>query len=380
MKVKIYTIISIILYHIIFVNIAYLQLYNIITYIFMFFVAIFLLYKVKIVFKENLKINIVMSLFCIIICISSLYNVLNFHRGIIYASKIFETFLVFEFLKKIDVVKKVMKIYVILSIIYCLLNDFISIIFPELFLKHDSNYFLGDKFTVAYMHIMLIVFYISYKGLKKSKYNKVIYMFIFWSIMASIFVDCSTALIGNILLILLFIIPDRVKVKIFNIKILLLLLLISGTFWITYKSLLNNSYVSDFITGTLNRSLTLTGRTVIYENVWSVISKKIWLGYGLGNSYELLMKLIAASNTQNGFLESMFQYGALGTIMSAILIIIVVKMFENANKKILAYPILMCIYIFLILSSIEITINICFWGMVAILVSYSDINKQKEEK
>ena len=147
MKVKISTIMSILVYHIIFINLYYVHNYSLLVYIFSFALMFLLLINAKyFVNKRYLKINIILFLFLGVMLVSTLYNNMNIHRGILQIIKILEIFLFWEYIHQVSQEKSTVKTFFILTLVYSILNDIIMFIRPDMFLANDSNYLLGNKF------------------------------------------------------------------------------------------------------------------------------------------------------------------------------------------------------------------------------------------
>lgn len=380
MKIKVSSIMAILLFHIIFINIYYISFYNYIVLIFSLILILYLIPKIKIFLNEKYKkINTLLLCYCGIIIISSFYNYINVQWGIFYVIKLINLFLFFEYIHQKKEEKNIIRIFTFLTFAYVLLNDFIMILRPDLFYVYDLNYLLGNKFPISYLHLVLVVFYIYNKENDSSIYYKFItILFYILGIVVSIFTECTTGLIGFIIFPIIYLFNKNKKKKI-NAELFILTLIISCTILLIFSSIIKLKPIEYIITNILHEDITLTGRTDIYENVFYVINDKWLLGYGYGNSYDVMFKEVGYANTQNALLEYWIMTGFLGMVL---LILLIYKIIKNYNQNM--NSIIACLYVFIILGSVEITICLTFFGLLAIINNgeseKNQIANRKEER
>ena len=82
--------------------------------------------------------------------------------------------------------------------------------------------------------------------------------------------------------------------------------------------------LGDFITNTLNKSLTFTGRTYIWDFVLNIIRDSWFLGFGRGTDI-IGQNFSYASEAHNGFLEVLLYTGAIGLIFFVMILLKVAK-------------------------------------------------------
>lgn len=373
-EIKPSTIIAFLLYHAIFVNLKYINGYGTLKYIGLGIVTIFLLFRIKIFMKKKyLKTNIVLLAFSLTLIISAVYNKdvygnRSFLIGIFHAIAIMNVFLFFEYLNSINKIKSGIDIFYKLSLFYVIITDLIIVFIPKIFLNFH-NYFVGNKFDVSYLHIILLILFYQRNENKIREIKVIKFKFcliLLLSIFISIKTECTTALLGCLIIIGLIIISNIKFIKkcLMSNKIMIIALLISDTILLFTASILSNEYVSYFIVNILNEDITLTGRTRIYEDLAKVLNENMALGYGYGNSYFVLMEKIYAPNAQNGLLESIVNYGIIGTVLMMILMYVSMRGISSKTKF---YPIILLIYVYIFLSSVEITLGITILPLFAIL-------------
>ena len=245
---------------------------------------------------------------------------------------------------------------------------------PDMFLANDSNYLLGNKFQVSYFHILLLAFYMYYVKDKKDKKNVVFKtIFAVLAICICLYTECTTALIGALLFLIIYVATKNNHKKIKPIFIMVLLI-VSCSILILFSNIVHLKPIEYIIVNLLHEDITLTGRTYIYDNIFSVIGNKWLLGYGYGNSYDIMFEQLHLPNTQNALLEYWLDSGILGVTL---LLVLIYNIFKDYNKNI--NSIVIYLYVFSILGCIEVTIDIIYIALLAML-NIGKVNKINNEK
>lgn len=370
MKINIINIMAFIIYHIIFVTFSYVDNYNVIVLALEILMLFLLCLKIKVIInKKFAKINILLIAFIFIIFIGTIRSGSTFMRGIIFGIKVLEIFIFCEYAYQKNKIDSVIKTFFYLTLFYVIITDILLISVPSLFMRYN-NYFVGNKFYVSYLHILLFTFYMCLPK-KNKRFTIILYAY---SIIISIIVNCNTALIGAILIALLYLLKDRFNLV--NPALIIIVILVSSSILFMFRGILNYKPIQFFIVEILNEDLTLTGRLEIYDNDLEIISKKLFLGYGYGNSHDVMYDAIKAPNTQNGLLECVLNFGILGTF---ILLLIIYNVFKNYDKNKNKIPLIIYIYAFSILGMVEVTINITYIAVIA-LINNGFIKEKGEDR
>ena len=157
------------------------------------------------------------------------------------------------------------------------------------------------------------------------------------------------------------------------------ILLVCCSFMYVFEIVLSNEIVQDFIVNTLGRSLTLTGRTRIYNKLPELLYKRLWTGYGFGSSYEICMQYGSFPNTQNGIAEWVLQVGLPATVILVVLIYVVIHMLHKSEMSGKAgIPGIFVLYVLAFLASVEVTINLAYFFWLAVLVGIALENEVRE--
>lgn len=374
MKVKISTIIAILLYHVVFVQLYYINIYNYFVYLGIVIIALFILSKYKTIKNDFKKSNFILFLWSIIVLISSIYN--QSISGVLFIIKIVECFLVMEYFGSKKQTNSVIDIFFWLTLFYTIINDLILLRGPLLKYGYNEYYLIGNKFSVGLFHISLLVFYLQKNILviNKDTSKKVIFLILFvFSLAISFKVECSTTVLANVFIFLFVLLPKKIKKKLYNPKVMLLILIFSASVLFLFSSVLNIGIIKYIIVDLLGENIELTGRMVIYQKIPDLILKNIWLGYGYGNSSSILMDEMGAPNTQNGILECIFNYGIIGTILLVLLIYYIFYKTQKNDADLSNFPLIGYVYIFILISSVEVSIGV----PIMVLLSMLNMNKYK---
>lgn len=364
MVIKIFSIISFLIYHVTLVDLYYIKFYKYIELAFaLLALAMLVIKKQEDMYKKDSKINVCVIIFAIIIVISSVINKQNMQRGILYALKIVDVFLFGQYIIYLKKEKEVLSIFYKLTLFYVLFTDFLLLCIPNLFVKFEYHYLVGDKFYVTYLHIFLIVFSMTLNE-KRKKY--IIYYIL--SFFIALKVQCTTAIVGLAILAIL----DWTKQKKMKRDTLVSILIVLCLIFILGSSIYKMEIFQSIIVNVFKKDPTLSGRFYIYNNILPILSEKLMLGHGYGNSYEILMEVLGYPNTQNGLMECIFDYGILGTIF---FLILMKAQLKKSNSKNIYQPLYYCLVVFSILAMIEITLDIRFILFLAII----NFEKRKEK-
>jgi len=142
------------------------------------------------------------------------------------------------------------------------------------------------------------------------------------------------------------------------------------------------AYNVDFIFHILGRNTTLTGRTFLWQEVWGMIQKHPWLGYGYDSFWlgrEGLSKSIwqiirwTPDNAHNGYLDLWLQLGLLGVVLFAVSFITslfkAIALIRRENGWIEMFPLLFLIFMAIhnITESTILFRNQIFWILYVLI-------------
>lgn len=382
LTISVYSIIGILLYIVTFFNTKYFD-YNTLRYLLIVLVAVMLVAKApKSVFMDNLGLNVLVILFLVATLWSSFSSNYGTDRNLRLASIVFcvvfvEMVFFLEIVAKKNMVLLCIKAWYRCAVVISLLTDILALTQGSI----DGNYFVGTKFAVVYQHLFLLMLFMivnSSSFMKKNSLNNYRVKFIFYALLIlnviiSLYVDCMTGVIGTALFFIFSLLVRYNSKMMASSGVFIGAILASFAFmWIVPNILLNEN-VAYFITNKLNRSLSLTGRTLIFESIPQIMQGKWLLGFGYGSSYEICQRYIGFADTQNALMEWIMQIGVLGSIL---LCLILCYCINRLHKNIVictewVWP-LAFVYTYVVLGTIEITYSYQFIGILLVLYALSE--------
>ena len=265
----------------------------------------------------------------------------------------------------------------IILFVYCVLNDMLMFAMPGKFMG-SGNYILNNKFYIAYLHIVLLAFY----GCKQNR-NRIFYLAM-WiiSIIVCSNMGSSTGITGLVIMFILSHIPYGWYEKLKRPVVAFITMLVCSVILLLKDSILTLAPVQFIVTNLLNETLDLNSRTYIYAVLWKVLQIKPWFGFGAENNFNvcqqflLISKNEAAPDAQNGLADWLISYGRIGTV---ILIILVILCFKKVQKN-KSYMLMVGLYIFFVLSSVEIDYDSIFFFLLAAYTYLTPENDYIEER
>ena len=340
--------------------------------------------------KEFIHINGMLLLFAVVMLYPSFLYMNNYERNPLLATIVFwmiqaETFLVMEVMCTEKKISTVVQFYYRLILLWVIITDVLTVLFPNAFTTRSGNYLVGTKFTVSYLHLLMIAVTMTYNRMfKKDKYasKSILFVMLIWSAIIIVRAQCNTGLIGLGILFVMMAIPKQIQQKLCSPVLFTVAVVLSTAFSFGYEVVLANPAVQHFVSVYLKRELTLTGRTYIYSMMPKVLNGHYTIGYGYGTTYEVCKHFIGFSDTQNAVLEWIVQLGAVGTIVLIAVFLVAFAKFKKCKETQTNdyMPLIAYIYCMVLLGTVEITIDNLFFGVVALAygIACYKINGEKE--
>ena len=384
-KTSIYLAIQLfLLYHIVFIKFPYISIYTTIQRLAIIFLFIIILpYSIQCLKKTNLTIKSLLVFYIVIVLISSIINRNNMIitntvvSGISYVLTIIELFVVFSTVREKRSIEFIVRVFLFFTIFYIVATDLLIFVNHDMFL--GEYYLIGNKFNVGYKHLELIVLLLMKRNINLLKnrnnifLNSILIISIISGIIFSYLVDSTTGIISIVILGLLLLLKDKL---LYNSLFFVSILIGSSLVVIFINRLLTLGIVENFIVNVLHKNITLTGRTIIYDSIPKLIKGHLLFGYGYNTAYEVWTKYVSyMPNAQNGLINCVFEQGLIAT---SIMIILIKKIINKASKVKALYriykPIIALLYVYAIIATIEITIDLAFIGWVFLLYTSSLYN------
>lgn len=255
---------------------------------------------------------------------------------------------------------------------YIILTD-LALVFNFKLNPAEDYYLIGGKFNVSYLHIYgLLLYMLLYKDIYKSrKFSFFLIMFSFLVVCVSLFVECTTSITLLVIILFMYVTKRRFFHYWRKASFVLLILFLSSTFFFIFTNFVLSQDVADFLIS-IGKDPTFTGRTDLYEMILPLIPLCPFWGFGCGSAHAVVETLTGFPNTQNGLLEIYFENGILGVLATICIIYIVIS--DLKKNKYTAYPLLIGVYAFIVISSIEITLGQTFLGLCFFMRLGNEIN------
>lgn len=245
----------------------------------------------------------------------------------------------------------------------------------------STEYLLGNKFAMGYTHMFLLGIYATLLSRKSGyvRYNWGLFWLLFVESIAVI--DCAdtmTCMVGIVAAVVIAIALPRVAVARISTGTMAVTILVGiNVVFFGTGMMLENEFVRHFITDVLGRSLNLTGRTMIYDDLDVIIQASPYVGWGYGTS--VVRDYVGYGNAQNGLMELMVTYGVIGT-MSFLSVLLVLLPSRGRRMQGGAAGLVGSLYGMFFASLVEISFGIMFYLMLSVTsVVLADINEGGEE-
>ena len=256
--------------------------------------------------------------------------------------------------------------------------------------RHEY-YIVGTKFSVSYLHMDLLTLWLMVYakrsgGIRKRKLA--VFLATVFIVMVTIRTNCMTGLLGCILLAAIFGWLQTKKRKLLyrlaSPGVLVLAIVVSVLFIGAVDTIVGIPVVRYFVEEVLNRDTSITGRTNIYEMLLENMQGHWLQGYGYGNANKTAMKLFGYANVQNGLMQWVLQIGVPATVSMLALFAQVFRQLKHSNgeKRELVMPLVILVYLYVILATIETTFNMAFimwFALIFMLVTERRENQMTEQ-
>lgn len=338
--------------------------------------CISLIIMVIFLFKKDLKID----KFDILTIIFSLYIIMisfvnrNLSFGITVS--VLQLFIICKFVK--ERLKKSNKMLTTLYILYSVVAviNFIPIIGKNV--TENYSYFLGGKNALS-MVLIPTLYFISIYSIVKYRKITIKNLALSMIIIATMFISGSgTGIVLSVIALICMLLIDKINV---NKKVLFIAYIIIFLVVLNLQAFNNIGIIRTIVVDYLQKDLTLTGRTEIWDKVINYITDSFLVGYGKGNS--IVSSFSNVSECHNMFLEIML---CGGMILLVNYILIIKETFSKCNysknklKNKLNNTSLIFVFLFFIIGLTEsVPFKIEIWIMFTITYSIDNILKNKEK-
>ncbi|WP_026669968.1 O-antigen ligase family protein [Butyrivibrio sp. AE3006] len=359
--------ITILLFHVSFVVVR-IGNYNLFQNVLVAIIAIYLIMNYKFLLKsEYLVLNGIVALLAVEMFIPMLVNRDILDVSVRYAGVVVATFIVPFYVLECEKVKgnilEVIRTLYICGAFYCIISDITGIMTGAKYVG-IGNYLVGNKFNLSYLHILTLVLFLYINSIKPQA--KVVILFhVILTIAICIYSECSTAVVGVIVLLSMYEFKDSIIQILKRYTVFLIMLFVASTILILFSNIIYYEPIKYIIVEVLHEDMTLSGRMTGFQGILPAIMYKPVFGVGYSNNYVAAMLFTGGmADLQNGLADILLSFGIVGTVL---ILIIVYIAFKNTNEKQCAGFLFMA-YMYVILSSVEVTLNLKFLVVIALLM------------
>lgn len=297
---------------------------------------------------------------------------MRFDHVIYYSLKFFLCILYYQYLNTIKKGSIFLDYFFKLMLVYAVISNINALFYNSV---DGSGYLIGNKFYVCYVNLFVVTLYYFRKPLLEGKSKRKLKALLFVSFLIAIRTQCSTVVIGSLLMYFLIIrLNGHLRLRLYDWKTFLLGLgIFDFLFFFFTMSFIDNPIMKFIIVDLLGEDMTLTGRLGIYAALGNLLLECPLYGFGVGNAHMMTMMFGIGPNAQNGFFNYMLEVGLLGISIFLFFLFLLMK---KATKHNGTYAVICFIYVMLVLSSIEVTFTTYFFAMTLLLL----INNEKSVK
>ena len=375
LKISLFTLVMICIYYITVVQkLVWISWYNTLKYTILFICGVYIFRNLPLI-KKNLdhKLTGALAIFSMCAIYSAINNVENIkNRNVILVTivlllSIWEFYMMLACAKGKGKTKNVVHLYKNLTAITIAVTDIGVLFVPTI---DNGNYLIGTKFTVTYLHILLVALYLASNKANQKKNNRVVLtLLITLSVLISLKVECVTGIVGLLIYIVCYLNKEQFSKLFLSARAFIASILVVDSFAVAYEMVLNNVYVQNIISNIFHRSLTLTGRAYVYQKLPIILETNLIWGNGCGSAYEIMQRYTPYADAQNGVAQWIIQVGIVGTIALFGALALCFRNFQKSLTNQGEVEIAILVFVFIVLSSIEITFDTMFIVLV-LLVGY----------
>lgn len=339
-------------------------IYDIFQIIILSFVLLEIMLRVPL--KKMLNFSL---LFSTCVLISGFYNyftVKNYGFGelrqaIAFSVGIYELYMIAELYRQYKKTDKFIECLFWVTLSFSVITIISALSLGKIGNSNVNVYPFGNKFSSSYILIQMCCLYYS----RRKKSSLIYYILLVATIWFTIFIGCSTATVASIIILVIGLMPEKIKMILINPKTILLSLIFSGFTAFIMDFILNIDFVNELVFSKFDKSITVTGRLMIYsEYIFNLIGEKPLLGYGYYNYAMSTISNGIFANAQNGLLQIILENGFFGA--ASICYMTCVATSKNKNRFSLDnFSMYLLLYFMVIAGVFEITINWSFFLALA---------------
>ena len=316
----------------------------------------------------NKKTSFLVSLFALAVLYTGvrgeyLYGRYSWHTGFLSSALLAtQVVSVFGYIERIVYRKiqiKFLKYILCILGFYLLITDFYILYNIGNIVDDSSRIFvIGSKFIVSYYHLLFVALY----GVVYSPHLLLTILQLIYCILISKIIYCSTGILGALAFVGFVSFKPFLKRILYNHFIFWLSICVCALFALLMESFRESDWFQNFLLA-LGESPSMSGRTLIYAQIYDSLLDSPWFGYGNGNGTTLSIYITDIGDAQNGILADVLDWGILGTML---LFYLAAQIIKSANFRERGFNLLCFLYLYVIMGMVEITLGVKFIAVLCL--------------
>lgn len=264
-------------------------------------------------------------------------------------------------------------------VVFCILNLISIIIQPAGYVSGVSEgneiYFLGLQNRFVFVFLPLVAFQALYSILTYNTIQKRIFIITVVNTLSLIYFWAVGGMLALILICILFLTIDKFKLKkILNSITCSIIVIVANILLVGLR--IQECY-ADFITDKLDKDVTLTGRTLLWDyGFLSFLHNPIW-GIGYNNISKLPSDMLNVAHMHNLFMNILYYGGLVGFTLFLIINILVVRNLYKYRKTNCASILIITLFSGYMMSLGDTFDSAAFWILIMLAYNIGKITKNK---
>lgn len=330
----------------------------------------------------NIKLILLVMIYSFIILFSAVINN-NITIGMIYTNFVYIGFIIYinycmkDFKNFINALNILFTLLIIYNLILAI---FVQSSYMYIGYQGSQKVFVGtfeSRNGISMVMIPAIAFILIRSEYIYEKVRNKDILLCFMVLIIILLSKSSTGFIVGSLLVIYVLLLKKIKINI-NINKLMSIYTIIYTQVVIFR--IQETVFRGFIENTLQKNVTLTGRTLIWDFIMKIIPNSLIFGYGRNDIIAQNAIIRDVTEAHNGLLEILLCTGIIGLFVFILILLNAFKALNKSNSKI-SYILSMAIFLYFCIALTESAFTytkIGFWILIIISSNIEKIIKQKD--
>ena len=330
----------------------------------------------------NIKLILLVMLYSFIILFSAVINN-NITIGMIYTNFVYIGFIIYinycmkDFKNFINALNILFTLLIIYNLILAI---FVKSSYMYIGYQGSQKVFVGtfeSRNGISMVMIPAIAFILIRSEYIYEKVRNKDILLCFMVLIIILLSKSSTGFIVGSLLVIYVLLLKKIKIKL-NINKLMSIYTIIYTQVVIFR--IQETVFRGFIENTLQKNVTLTGRTLIWDFIMKIIPNSLIFGYGRNDIIAQNAIIRDVTEAHNGLLEILLCTGIIGLFVFILILLNAFRALNKSNSKI-SYILSMAIFLYFCIALTESAFTytkIGFWILIILSSNIEKIIKQKD--